>query len=364
MFDESLNKSTQQKQLDVRVRYWQAGQVRSQYLGSEFLGHSASEDVQQKLYSNTKDLNIHDMIQVSMDGPNVNWKVYELIQQDIKSQSAVLLINVGSCGLHQVNGAFKAGSRASGWEVDKLLSSLYWLFKDTPARREDFVAETESSQFPLKFCNHRWLENVPVCERAMSMLPGVQKYVSAVSSKRCTDPKTKSFATVAESIRDPLLVAKLAVFLSIAKLLQSFLKQYQTDAPMIPFLYSDLEILLRNLMERFVKADVLKPSKNIHKIDVTDEKNLCEYTKVDVGFSAQKILKDLSSAKKITDRQVMAFRMECRAFLQCIVKQLLLKSPLNYALVKNVTVLDPRRMSDVECCKQSEPFQKRSAEAY
>ncbi len=67
-----------------------------------------------------------------------------------------------------------------------------------------------------------------------------------------------------------------------------------------------------------------------------------------MGFSAQKILKDLSSAKKITDRQVMAFRMECRAFLQCIVKQLLLKSPLNYALVKNVTVLDPRRMSDVE----------------
>ncbi len=75
MFDDSLNKSTQQKQLDVHVRYWQAGQVRSQYLGSEFLGHSASEDVQQKLYSNTKGLNIHDMIQVSMDGPNVNLKV-------------------------------------------------------------------------------------------------------------------------------------------------------------------------------------------------------------------------------------------------------------------------------------------------
>ncbi len=94
---------------------------------------------------------------------------------------------------------------------------------------EDFVALCLSiccSQFPLMFCNHRWLENVPVCERAMSMLPGVQKYVSAVSSKRCTDPKTKSFATVAESIRDPLLVAKLAVFLSIAKLLQPFLKQY------------------------------------------------------------------------------------------------------------------------------------------
>lgn len=36
-------------------------------------------------------------------------------------------------------------------------------------------------------------------------------------------------------------MAKLAVFVLIAKLLQPFLKLYQTDAPMIPFLYNDLE---------------------------------------------------------------------------------------------------------------------------
>ena len=64
------------------------------------------------------------------------------------------MLNIGSCGLHQLHNAvrqFRAGSDASDWAVDEFLSSIYWLFKGTPARREDFVAETGSSIFPLKF---------------------------------------------------------------------------------------------------------------------------------------------------------------------------------------------------------------------
>ena len=348
MFDESLNKSTQQKQMDVHVRYWHAGQVTSRYLGSEFMGHATAADKLKKLTSSLSGLYLPNIIQISMDGPNVNWKLFETLQSDLKTQSNVSLLNVGSCGLHQVHEAFKNGSKASGWDVDKLLSSFYWIFKDTPARREDFVNETNSTEFPLKFCNHRWVENVPVCERAIAVLPAIQKYVSALAAKRCTDPKTKSFITISENVRDPLLPVKLANIWSIAKLIQPFLTIYQSDAPMIPFLYGDLKSLINSLMERFVKTDVLKHANSIHKINIADDKNLLDYKKVDVGFSAQKILKDLLSAKKISDRQFMEFRMECRAFLQGVVKQLLLKSPLNYNLAKNISVLDPRRMSNTD----------------
>ena len=36
------------------------------------------------------------------------------------------------------------------------------LFKDAPARREDFVTISGSTLMPLKCVAHRWLENVPV----------------------------------------------------------------------------------------------------------------------------------------------------------------------------------------------------------
>lgn len=199
---------------------------------------------------------------------------------------------------------------------------------------------------PLKFCNHRWLENVTVCERSITLLPAIRKYVAAVISKRCTDPGTKSFGTVSECLKDPLFPAKLASFLSIAKLLQPFLATFQTDAPMIPFLYAELLKLMKAVMERFVKADILSSATSFHSIDVAEDKNSSPYNNGDVGFSAQKLLKELQAEKKISDRQVLEFRMECRAFLQAVVKQLQVKSPLKYGLTKNISTFNPIQMDD------------------
>jgi hypothetical protein len=253
----------------------------------------------------------------------------------------------------QVHTAFKAGSDASGWQIDKLLSSIYWLFKDTPARREDFTACTSCTMFPLKFCGHRWLENVPVCERAIVMYDHVVKYVTAVREKKYTDPKTKSFSIVAENVNAHITPAKLAFFLSVANQLQPFLTKYQTDVPMLMFLFSDLNDTVKHLLERFVKQDVIKATKDLSKLDVTKSENLCDYAKVDVGFSALKILKGLQAAKKISDRQVLDFRMECRSFLAGVVRKIMEKSPLKYQLVKNMTALDPRLMAKSEQREQN-----------
>jgi len=85
-----------------------------------------------------------------MDGPNVNWKFYETVQSDLKLNLKLTMLDIGCCNLHIVHVAFKNGASASNWELDRYLSSLYWLFKDSPARCEDFTVATECSIFPLK----------------------------------------------------------------------------------------------------------------------------------------------------------------------------------------------------------------------
>ena len=42
LFDESLNKKTQQQQMDIHVRYWKDNEVTTRYLGSEFLGKNST----------------------------------------------------------------------------------------------------------------------------------------------------------------------------------------------------------------------------------------------------------------------------------------------------------------------------------
>ena len=66
------------------------------------------------------------------------------------------LINIGSCGLHIVHTSFKNGVTASGWVIADVLSSLYYLFKDASARREDFQKTTQNSVMHLKFVGNRW----------------------------------------------------------------------------------------------------------------------------------------------------------------------------------------------------------------
>lgn len=45
MFDESLNRSTNNKQTDLHIRHWTGDCVQSQYFGSQFLGHATAQDL-------------------------------------------------------------------------------------------------------------------------------------------------------------------------------------------------------------------------------------------------------------------------------------------------------------------------------
>ena len=82
----SLNRISNRKQLDVHLIYC---------------------DDAESLHMST--LHVHNMIQISMDAPNVNWKMVEIANEHHKEQDpdALSLLETGSCGLHVLHGAYK-----------------------------------------------------------------------------------------------------------------------------------------------------------------------------------------------------------------------------------------------------------------
>ena len=132
--------------------------------------------------------------------------------------------------------------------------------------------------FPLKFCLHRWVEDVVVAERAHQMWPNIKKYVSSFRATPKKAPQTASYATIKEACEDPLTVTKLEFIISVAKQLQPVLLKFQTDAPMAPFLGQSLKDLLLTLMCRSIKKDVLEQTDLYPKlaaIDPLTRKNRC-----------------------------------------------------------------------------------------
>ena len=337
LFDESLNSEMQSKQLDVLVRYWNADKVELRYFTSYFLGHADAEAVPDKFESVCGDLGYEKLAQLSMDGSNVNWKVFRLMQEDVQKQTGKKLLNVGSCGLHVIHNSSRDGCSAAEWDVETFLISVRWLFKDSPARCEDYTSVTGSNSFPLDFCRHCWLENVPVVERALEIIPFVVQYITAAKSGKVTEPKNKSFENVQQSVKGPLLTAKLNFFLMNAREIQlsTKLTKYQADKPLLPFFATEMKNLVKELMQKFIKPDLLSDATSVVKLlKIEYEKfpNHVDLSKVKIEFAAERILCELKGSKKLSERQVFEFRMSCKAFLIKMGKKILDKSPLTYPL--------------------------------
>ncbi|RXN18476.1 LIM homeobox Lhx6 [Labeo rohita] len=280
-----------------------------------------------------------------MDGPNVNWKLFSMAQQNIEQQTGKKMLNVGSCGLHILNNSFRAGCASTDWDLGNALSNLKWLFKDVPARREDYTAVTGSTSFPLDFCSHQWLENVEVAEHALQILPSLKIYIKAAKAKTITEPSSKSFKTAQMIVQDDLFQAKLNFFLMVALEITPFLKLYQTDKPMLPFMSGDLTNMLRSLLEKFIKPSVMKNATTTLKllqVDYADPVNHMDVTKLRVGFVTERALEEHKKKNSDAERLRLEFRQNCKLFLLKMVSMLFEKAPLKYPLVRSLSVLDPR----------------------
>ena len=46
-------------------------------------------------------------VSLSMDGPNVNWSLFESLNDHLRDEHGFTLLNVGSCGLHTLHNALR-----------------------------------------------------------------------------------------------------------------------------------------------------------------------------------------------------------------------------------------------------------------
>ena len=148
-FDESLNHITQSCQMDLLLRYWDNHdqQVKARYWDSKFLGHTTNKDLLIEFNKSVDIIDLSKIIQVSMDGPSVNLKfMQELIKHREELEIEEKMIDIGTCGLHVVHGAFKCGIESTEWKIKETLKGSHQLLHDTPARRADYVSVTQSSE--------------------------------------------------------------------------------------------------------------------------------------------------------------------------------------------------------------------------
>ena len=108
-------------------------------------------------WEGTQNLHYRKLVQISIGGPNVIWKLYDSIVEEMNENYEYPgLIDVGSYSHHVVHGAFKKGYRRQDgilMQCWKQYTTVWWL----SSKKEDYRSITWSGVFPLLFCIHRWI---------------------------------------------------------------------------------------------------------------------------------------------------------------------------------------------------------------
>ena len=345
-FDESLNEILQKCQMDVVIKYWDSkkNEAVSKYFSSTFLGHASAEHLKTAFLSLIDCFDHDRLIQISMDGPKVNILFYKKVVEFRSKENHKPFIDLGTCNLHVMHGALKTGVKSTGWGLKETLSSNYNLLHDSPARRDDYTAQTGSTDFPLPPCWTRWTEDVPVCTRLISIWPFIKKliryYEGFAPSKR---PKCKSYEVLVQAVKDKLKVCQLYFYSFVAQKLEPFLTFYQSDKPLAPFMYGDLLKVIHDLMSLVFKdtsINEIKQLSDFRSMNLDDDKHILKRDQFTLGTGTSNNLKTLLSQDKITAMQAKAFKKNCKKFIIEVLKKLQERIPLSSMQLKCISFAD------------------------
>ena len=103
--------------------------------------------------------------------------------------------------------------------------------------------------------------------------------------------------------------AKLKFFSFVAGVLHPILVKYQSDKPMVPYMYQDLLKLLRKLMQLIVKPDIAancSSAIDLTCIDLDDKNVIMKPKDMNIGFGTRNIIIELKR-KDITNTQTANF---------------------------------------------------------
>lgn len=119
-------------------------EVCSRYYTSAFLGHTRSHDLIEAFTDNINKKMLTKIIQISMDGPNVNLRFLKDLQEN---EDCKKFIDIGTCGLHILHNAFKTSFNDIEWKIGEFLKALFYLFENQPARRQTLLRKCYHKAF-------------------------------------------------------------------------------------------------------------------------------------------------------------------------------------------------------------------------
>lgn len=336
------------------MRFWneQKGEISTVFVKSLMFGHARGDTVSnailETLSETDYELPIQQLIALGSDGPNVNKTIWKNIDDHKKALGFAGLTPFVPCTLHVVHNSFRKGLNAYGEDAEQLSVDLFQWFKSHISQREDYAFTLEElgldEELFIRHVQCRWLMLLPALERILRHWEAVCQYflkdLPQRSKEDHTHPQLKKntrYIRICQVLSGKECKAQIQFLVGVGPLFEPFLRQFQKQEPLIHLLYSETSALLKSIMLRFIKFDVVgeKSGRQLTMIDAHERQNLMDIESMEIGADTQKTLSNIDKGRQKTQR------IEMLQFYQAVTSYLQTRLPLNDMLVRSVQCLHP-----------------------
>ena len=251
-----------------------------------FFGHAKGHDVATKIVEILQEtgcqLPLSGLISLSSDGPNVNKTIWSTINKALLNEGLPGLLPFIPCNIHVVHNAFRAGVNAYGDASEELaIDRFYWL-KSSPSRREDYIHVLSDlgldEELFIRHVQCRWLTLIPALDRIVKKWEAIKKYFLEELPKQQKPSKTLEknyrYNRICRKLRDKSFSVQLAFLVSVEPIFKKVLCFFQSEGPLIHLLRHTMCELLKSLMGRFLKTQVLADKEGKHLLAIDYSKAL------------------------------------------------------------------------------------------
>ena len=344
-YDETTNAQVN-KQLDIKIRYWSSAQsqVVVHHLQTYLMGHATGRQLAEKIISAVQDngIALGQLQMLESDGPNVNKTVWNIVNDALLHlpNRNYGLTDIGTCNLHICHNAFAKGLEMFGSNISEFVIDLHLWFKMSAVRREEYeVVQEEMGLAKHKFLKHvecRWLSLQPAVLRILEQLEGLRRYfITVLPEKQSSISSNARYIRIRRQLESKDLVAQMHFLISVADIFNSFLKFFQSEEPLIHLLHDQLTTLLKMVMGRFIKKELLanKAAKGLSNISLEVLENHLAYKELEIGEQTRREIGKLSQENQ------KKFLLGAKSFLVAATKHLVNKLPLENVILRSCKVL-------------------------
>ena len=250
------------------------------------------------------------------------------------------------CVCHLSNLCLLAGVKVLPIDTDDFFVDLFYYFEKSAKRREEFREFQEFTGTKelkiIKHCSTRWLSLDRAVKRVLQQWSALYAYFDRESE---TD-RSARVLRLDKHLKSPL-TKLVMLFLEFAlDSLCKFNGVFQSSLPMLPFLKSEVKRLLRIIMGRFIKPNVIKDTgDDFDQLDLDDTTLQLPNEELGIGHKTWAYISEEEDYFDSTTKRI--FFNGVREFYKAVTSTIMKKFTFNDNIMDDVAFLLPDKHDSV-----------------